>query len=64
MREGYDYTIPDGRHTVASVYSEMLLQICRAYKSLPPVRDMDLSEIKFFYNGYREELKYNTKKRD
>ena len=34
----------------------MLLQICRDYATLPDIRTLELSEIRFFYNGLRHEL--------
>ena len=39
----------------------MMLQIMRDYASLPDPRDMTDSEMRFFYNGLRAELKRNTK---
>ena len=39
----------------------MFLQICRDYTSLPDPRSLRLSEMRFFYNGMREELKRRTK---
>lgn len=49
------------RHTLASVYDEMVLQICRDYAGLPDFRTLSFSEVRFFYNGLREELKKQTK---
>lgn len=57
VRNGADEKLPNGKHTFATVYGEMLLQICRDYPSLPDVRTLKASEIRFFYNGLRGELK-------
>lgn len=57
MRHGADYKIPKGGHTLLTVYTEMLLQITRDYNGLPDVRTLKISEIRFFYEGLREELK-------
>ncbi len=43
------------------VYTEMLLQICRNYPGLPDARSLTNSEIRFFYEGIRMELRSNTK---
>jgi hypothetical protein len=39
----------------------MLLQIARDYPGLPDPRTLAISEIVFFYNGLREELKKHTR---
>lgn len=39
----------------------MLLQICRDYSSLPDPRTLRFSEIRWFYEGMRAELKRHTK---
>jgi hypothetical protein len=39
----------------------MVLQITRDYPGLPDVRTLKAHEIKFFYEGLREELKKHTK---
>lgn len=39
----------------------MLLQICRDYPGLPDPRTLKIREIKFFYDGLRNELKEHTK---
>jgi len=39
----------------------MLLQISRDYSGLPDVRTLSGSEIRFFYEGLRAELKEHTK---
>jgi len=44
-----------------AVYTEMLLQVCRDYAGLPDPRSLTLSEIRFFYNGLRRELREHTK---
>ena len=61
MRYGEDRTIENGEHRLAPVYSEMLRQVCRDYAGLPDARTLSLSEIRFFYEGIREELKHHTK---
>jgi len=48
-------------HTAWRVYREMLLQICRDYRTLPDVRTLSTDEIEFFYNGIRGELEDRTK---
>lgn len=49
------------QHTLHRVHAEMLLQICRDYPTLPDPRTLTLSEIRFFYNGLRRELRQSTK---
>lgn len=67
MRHGEDERLqPDretgaSRHTMVPVYSEMLLQICRDFPGLPDARRLSLSEIRFFYEGLRPELKKHTR---
>lgn len=39
----------------------MLLQVCRDYPGLPDPRSLKLSEIRFFYDALRPELKHHTK---
>jgi hypothetical protein len=39
----------------------MLRQVCRDYPGLPDPRTLTLAEIRFFYEGLREELKAHTK---
>lgn len=39
----------------------MVLQIARDYSGLPDVRTLKAHEIRFFYNGLRDELKAHTK---
>ena len=34
----------------------MLLQVCRDYPGLPPIWEMDVREIRIFYDGLRFEL--------
>jgi hypothetical protein len=48
------------RHTMATVYKEMILQICRDYPGLPDFRTLKFSEIRMFYEGLRVELKKNA----
>lgn len=67
VRHGADFYHPPDRetglamHTMLPVYSEMLLQICRDYAGLPDFRSLTLSDIRFFYEGLRPELKACTK---
>ncbi len=51
----------EGGNTFSSVYSEMLLQVCRDYPGLPDARTLKAHEIKFFYNGLRSELERHTR---
>ena len=39
----------------------MLIQICRDYPGLSDPRTLTMSEIRFFYDGLRGELKEHTK---
>lgn len=64
VRHGIDEFLPDGRHTVGTVYSEMLLQISHDYPGLPDPRTLTLDEIRFFYNGLRSSLHKATKRRE
>jgi hypothetical protein len=51
-------------NTATEVYSGMLLTVCRHYPGLPDPRTLTVSEIRFFYNGLRPELrKHSTTKR-
>ena len=61
MRNGADEKLPKGGHTRGSVYSEMLLQVARDYSGLPDVRTLTASQICFFYDGLRAELKAHTR---
>lgn len=68
VRDGKDAELwdkPTGKstHTLFPVYSEMLLQICRDYPSLPNPRSLTMSEIRFFYNGSRTTLHEMTRPR-
>ena len=63
MRAGENVILPKGRHTLSFVYSEMLYQICRDYPALPDPRTLTISEIAFWYDGLRTELKKATKER-
>lgn len=66
VRHGVDYKLDRIKgvqvHTRENVYTEMVYQICRDYASLPDIRSMTCSEIRFFYDGLRPELKHHTKK--
>lgn len=48
-------------HTLIPVYSAMLTQVCREYPGLPDPRTMTMTEIRFFYEGLRPELKKHTR---
>ena len=63
VRNGADEKLRGGSHVMSVVYSEMLLQITRDYGGLPDVRKLKISEIKFFYEGLRSELKSHTSPR-
>lgn len=51
----------DPGHKLRRVYGEMLLQVCRDYPGLPDPRTLSLSEIRFYYEGLRAELREHTK---
>jgi len=40
----------------------MLLQICRDYPGLPDPRTMTLTEIRFFYDGLRPEIRKSQRR--
>lgn len=67
VRGGADTYLPidaksgEPTHTLTNVYREMLLQICRDYSTLPDPRTLRFSEIRWFYEGLRGELKRATK---
>lgn len=42
------------------VYTEMFLQISRDYASLPDPRSLTMTEIRFYYEGLRPELRRHT----
>lgn len=63
MRGGVDARLPKGKHTMINVYSEMFLQVCQDYHSLPDPRTLELYEIEFYYNGRRKSLQEATKPR-
>ena len=60
MRNGVDEKLPKGDNTRINVYKEMLLQVARDYSGLPDVRTLTASQIRFFYDGLRAELKAHT----
>lgn len=62
VRGGQDDKHVKGGHTFLVVYSEMFLQICRDYSSLPNPKELKAHEILFFYNGLRAELKQHTRR--
>jgi len=59
------HDIKTGAHysenTYLTVHTEMLLQVCRDYHAIGDYRKLTASEIRFFYNGLRGELKEATK---
>ncbi len=57
MRGGADARLSSG----AATWREMLLQVARDYPGIPDPRTLAVSEIVFFYNGLRAELKKHTK---
>lgn len=61
VRGGEDVILPKRQHTAPTVYTEMLLQVTRDYPGLPDVRTLKASEIRFFYEGLRAELKQSTR---
>ena len=61
VRRGVNEKLPKGEHVFYPVYTEMLLQITRDYPGLPDARTLKACEIRFFYDGLREELKSHTK---
>jgi hypothetical protein len=67
VRSGEDERLPIDRktgrsqHTNRNVYREMLLTICSEYSCLPDPRTLSMTEIRFFYNGVRAELKRRSK---
>jgi hypothetical protein len=44
-----------------TVYTEMILQVTRDFSGIPDYRTMNMSEIRYFYEGLRTELKEVTK---
>ena len=63
VRGGEDTKHVGGEHVRPVVYAEMLRQVARDYSGLPDVRTLRDSEIRFFYDGLRAELKQATKPR-
>jgi hypothetical protein len=67
VRSGADARIPDDpetglvMHTLFPVHAEMMLQIASDYPGLPDVRELTLSQIRFWYDGARSMLKQRTK---
>ena len=60
VRFGEDSKLKKGEHNFLNVYTEMLLQISRDYSTLPDIRTMSITEIRFFYDGLRGEIKAHT----
>ena len=48
-------------HTSSVVHRSMLWQICRGYSTLPDPRTLTITEIVFWYDGLRVELRERTK---
>jgi hypothetical protein len=63
VRFGDDRKLERGEHRLAPVYSEMIRQVCRDYSGIPDARTLSLSEIRFFFEGIRGELKQHTKQK-
>ncbi len=69
VREGVSCWLPrdldTGRevHTLPTVMSEMVLQVCSDYPGIPDYRTLTFEQIEWFYNGLRESLKEATKPR-
>lgn len=65
MRSGDDWVngARFGGHRLGFVYTEMLRQVVRDYHSLPDPRTLTLTDIRFWYEGLRPELKHVTKPR-
>jgi hypothetical protein len=61
VRGGADHKHGKGAHTLLTVHREMHLQICRDYPALPDPRTLTFSEIRYFYEGLRLELRERTK---
>jgi hypothetical protein len=70
IRRGDDSIIPPERdgdgvlryvHNAPNVHREMLYQIARDYQCIGNVMDMTFSEIRFWYDGLRAELRQTTK---
>jgi len=70
VRRGEDYRHPRDRetgrvqHTLPVVMREMILQVTRDFGGLPDVRTLTASDIRFFYEGLRAELREITKPRN
>ncbi len=62
VRGGADAYIaePDGGHGLVNVYSEMLAQCTRAYSGLPDARTLTMSDIRFFYDWLRADIRRAT----
>jgi len=61
VRKGEDFMHPKRSHKFEDVHREMFIQVCRDYASLPTVENLKMHQIRFFYEGLREELKHTTK---
>jgi hypothetical protein len=59
--KGKEERLLKGMNTLPVVYTAMLQTIARNYYSLPDLRTMTMTEIRFFYDGMRRELKENGK---
>lgn len=57
VRNGADVRLPSAELT----YKEMLLQIARDYAGLPDARTLTVTEIVWFFEGLRPELKKHTR---
>jgi hypothetical protein len=66
VRGGGDFRFPEDikarsyGHTLPNVYGEMMMQVAMDFPSLPDVRSMTLSDIRYWFNGLRAALKKRT----
>lgn len=63
VRGGVDAKLEKGGHTFFNVYREMMYQVARDYSGVGDVSNMRVSEIVFWYEGLRPEIKEYTKPR-
>jgi hypothetical protein len=63
VRDGVDRKLYGKEHTRYAVYSEMLVNILASYNLGVDFRTLTETEIEFFYDGLRCELREATKPR-
>ena len=56
-----DSGVRHSTHLYLRVHAEMLLQVVRDYAGIGDFRTLTASEIRFFYDGLRAELRAATK---